>query len=233
MKYLAIIFCIAFLQACASVSSVERPNSYYEGTSVDEQSGIFNETALGDNDDKIRALLNFRIKLPTLSRIAILKLNTDNRWRFYSDDFTQLNDAISTQLIDKLRSSERVYDASFLPAMLIPADKSVPVLREATARFQGDLLLGYRTLCNSYQKYNFLSADETKSYCSVEAILLDVRSGIIVKSIVSVEDFQAIKKADDKNFSETVKKAELEATAKALGIIAEEIVSYLNDVPVL
>jgi len=233
MKSLTIVFFTVFLQACAAVSSVDRPASYYAGTSADRQSGIVNETTLGDNDDKIRALLNYPIKLPKLSRIAILKLNTDNHWRFYSDDFTQLTDSISTGLIDTLRASERVYDASFLPAMLIPAQKTVPILREATARFQADLLLGYRTSCDSYQKYNFLSADETKSYCSVEAVLLDVRSGIIVKSIVSVENFEALKNADDKNFSETVKKAELEATAKALGTIAEQIVSYFNNVPVL
>ena len=233
MKFLSILFFAIFLQACAAVSSVERPSNYYEGTSADEQAGIFNETTLGDNDEKIRSLLNYRIKLPKSNRVAILKLNRENRWRFYSGDFTQLTDSIVTQVIDKLRSSERVYDASILPAMLIPAQKSVPVLREAAARFQADLLLGYRTLCNSYQKSKIFKADESKSYCSVEAILLDVRSGIVVKSIVSVEDFVAIEKAEDTNFSETIKKAELEASAKALGTIAEEVVSYLSNVPVL
>jgi len=232
MKYILLVAFVMLLQSCATVSSVDRPDNY-RGTSTDEQSGIFNETILGDDDDRIRALLNYRVELPKVSRIAVLKLNTDNRWRFYSDDFTQLSASIATQLIDKLRSSERVFDASFLPAMLIPAEKSVPVLREATARFQADLLLGYRTLCNSYQKYYLIAADETKSYCSVEAVLLGVWSGIIVKSVVSVENFDTVKKADDKNFSETIKKAELEATAKALGSIAEEVVSYLNNVPVL
>ena len=233
MKLLLIVVITIFLQACATVSSVERPSSYYEDASTNEQVGLFNEITLADNDEKIRALLNYRVTLPKSSRIAILKLNGESRWRFYSDDFTQLTDSIVTQLIDKLRSSERVYDASILPAMLIPADKSVPVLREAAARFQADLLFGYRTLCNSYQKYRILSDDETKSYCSVEAILLDIRSGIIVKSIVSTENFAAVKKADDNNFSETIKKAELEATAKALGTVAEEVVSYLKDVSVL
>jgi len=232
MKPLLIIVCTVLFQACATVSSVERPDNYYAGTSAGEQAGIFNETSLGDNDEKIRALINYRVALPKTNRIAILKLNTDNRLRNYSDDFTQLTDSISAQFIDKLRSSDRVYDASFLPAMLIPAEKSVPVLREASARFQADLLLGYRTLCNSYQKYNVIAADETKSYCSVEAILLDVRSGIVVKSIVSVENFSTTKKDDDKNFYETIKKAELEATAKALGSIADETVGFLNKIPV-
>lgn len=228
MKLISIIFAILVLPACTTISSVSRPASYQE-----EPIGLINETTLNDGDEKILSLLNYKVRLPKINRIAILRLNKDNRWRYYSNDFTLLNESISSQFIDKLRSSKKVYDASFLPAMLTPGQASVPALREAAARFQADLLLTYRSLCNSYQRYKFVADDETKSYCSIEAILLDVRSGVIVKSVVSVENYSAVQNRDDTNFSETVKKAELEATAKALGSVAVEVVSYLEDVPVL
>ena len=231
MKIIYVAIACIFLQACATVSSVDRPASYYQENSSSSQEGLVGSAIFGDDDKKISELLNYQVRLPEKNRIAILKLSTDNYWRFYSNDFTQLNDSLVNSLITNLRASNRVYDASFLPAMLVSEKRTVPVLREAAARFQADLLLAYRSSCQSYQKYKFIDPNENKSYCSVESVLLDVRSGIIVKSIVSTEDFTTKKSSGDTNFNETIKKAELEAVAKALGNIANEIVAFLNNVP--
>ncbi|ROQ18678.1 hypothetical protein EDC38_2908 [Marinimicrobium koreense] len=231
MRIIYVLVVCALMQACSTVGSVDRPNSYYqEGTSSSE-GGLVDSPILGDDDAKINDLLSYKVKLPEENRIAILKLSEDSYWRFYSNDFNQLNDSLIESLITTLRSSHRVYDASFLPAMLVPEKRSVPILREAAARFQADLLLAYRSSCQSYQKYRFISSNENKSYCSVEAVLLDVRSGIIAKSVVSTEDFSTEKSGEDKNFRETIKKAELEAVAKALGNVANEVNLFLNNVP--
>ncbi|MFC3153232.1 hypothetical protein ACFOEK_19490 [Litoribrevibacter euphylliae] len=232
MKVIYLIITCIFLQACSTVASVNRPAHYYqENTSNDSGNGLVESAIFGNDDKKIIELLNYRVKLPEKNRIAILKLSTDNYWRFYSNDFTQLNDSLVDSFITKLRSSERVYDASFLPAMLVSEKRSVPVLREAAARYQADLLLAYRSSCQSYNKYKFIDPNESKSYCSVESVLLDVRSGIVVKSVVSVESFTSKEVAGDINFSETIKKAELEAIAKALGNVATEVVNYMDGVP--
>lgn len=232
MKNILLAILCLVMQACATVGSADRPQSYYQDNTNSEESGLLGSMSLADENKQILELLNYKIRLPKENRIAILKLSKDNYWRFYSNDFTELNDSLVNELIAKLRSSKRVYDASFLPAMLVTEKRSIPVLREAAARFQADLLLAYRTACNSYQKYRFIASDETKSYCFVEAVLLDIRSGIIAKSVVSTEDYSAIKDSGDKNFSETVKRAELEAIAKALGKVANEVVSYMNNVPI-
>lgn len=231
MKIIYVLAACALVQACATVGSVDRPASYYQENTSSSIGGLVDTPTLEDDDARINHLLNYRVKLPEENRVAILKLSTDNYWRFYSNDFNQLNDSLVDSLVAKLRSSDRVYDASFLPAMLVPKERSVPVLREAAARFQADLLLAYRSSCQSYQKYRFMSSNESRSYCSVEAVLLDVRSGIIVKSVVSTEDFSAKKADDDKSFAETIKKAELEAVAQALGNVADEVVQFLMNVP--
>ncbi len=233
MKILVLVLLSLLVQACATVGSVNRPQSYYQEPSASESSGLVGESSLGDNDGRIGKLLHYRVKLPKVNRVAILKLSKNSNWRFYSNDFTDLNDSIAVELVDRLRASPRIYDASFLPAMLVPEKRTVPVLREAAARFQADLLLGYRSACNSYQKYNFVASDEAKSYCSIEAVLLDIRSGIVVKSVVSVEDFKTTKQAGDTNFAETKKRAELKAIAKALGNVAQEVVAYMKNIPVL
>lgn len=233
MKLSFILISCILLHACATVGSIDRPASYYQENSTSSQDGVVVSDLHGDDDKKIKELLNYRLKLPEKNRIAILKLSADNYWRFYSNDFNQLNEALVESLIVKLRNSSRVFDASFLPAMLVSEKRTVPVLREAAARFQADLLLAYRSSCQSYQKFRFIDPNETKSYCSVEAVLLDVRSGVIAKSVVSTEDFTASKSSNDKNFSETVKKAELEAVAKALGNVADEVIRFLSSVPVI
>lgn len=231
MRAIYVLIACASIQACSTVGSIDRPASYYHEETSSSQGGLVDEPVLKDNDAKINDLLNYQVKLPDENRIAALKLSEDSYWRFYSSDFNQLNESLVESFIAKLRSSGRVYDASFLPAMLVPDQRSVPVLREAAARFQADLLLAYRSSCQSYQKYRLISSNENKSYCSVEAILLDVRSGIIVKSVVSTEDFSTTKSDEDQNFSETIKKAELEAIAKALGSVANEVVRFLDNVP--
>ena len=231
MNKLSLLFACALLQACSTVGSVDRPADYYQEAPKTSQDGLVSSSDLGEDDKKINELLTYQVKLPERNRIAILKLSTDSYWRFYSNDFNELNDSLVESLITKLRASSRVYDASFLPAMLVSEKRTVPVLREAAARFQADLLLAYRSSCQSYQKYRFINPDSTKSYCSVEAVLLDVRSGIIVKSVVSTEDFAVAKSTDDTSFRETIKRAELEAVAKALGNVANEVVVYLDHVP--
>ena len=233
MRIKCLLFLCLLLPACASVHSVDRPASYFPDVSETSNDGLLDGAVLQEDDEKISKLLNHKLRLPDQNRIAILKLSSDNYWQFYSDDFTQVNEAMVESLIMKLRSSERVYDASFLPAMLLSEKRNVPIIREAAARFQADLLLAYRSNCQSYQKYKIINPNETKSYCSVESVLLDVRSGVIVKSSVSTESFLAVKSDSDTNFRETIKKAELEAIAKALGNAADEIVRFLATVPVI
>ncbi len=67
----------------------------------------------------------------------------------------------------------------------------------------------------------------------LEAILLDIRSGIIAKSVVSSQDFNSVSQDNDKNFSETIKKAELKAVANALGEVALVVNRYLESVDLI
>ena len=228
MKILVAIVTVMLVSGCASNSTQHRPESYYSDSSVAEDSSdLFGSGELLSDTD-IERILNYKLKLPEKNRVAILKLSKDSYWRYYSNDFTELTDAISKEFIQTLIKSERIYDASFLPSMLIPEKRTVPYLREAAARYQADLLLVYRSSCHSYQKYRFVSPDETKAYCSVEAALLDIRKGIVPFTSVSTNEFETVKDTTDTNFSETKKKAELEAVSKSLGEVANELVIFLS-----
>lgn len=233
MKRILGILLIVVLGGCTDVSSVSRPQSYYQ-TENTEPAGQ-GDIALfsgGDalNDKEIARILDYRLKLPKQNRIAVMRLSSDSYWRFYSDDFTQLNDDIAKGFIGELRKSPRVYDASFLPTMLIPEKRTLPQLRQAAARFQADVLLAYRTRCRTFEKYSLIKTDVTRAYCAVEAVLLDVRSGIVPFTMVTTKEYSAGKQADDLNFQETVKKAELHAIAEALHDIGVGVAGFMNRV---
>lgn len=229
-KYFAILVML-LVTGCSSIATQNRPHDYYSpGQNNASKKPLFgtSEGMLADKD--IERILNYRLQLPSKNRIAILKLSSDSYWRYYSNDFAQLTESIATDFIGQLRSSSRVYDASFLPSMLIPEQRTVPYLREAAARYQADLLLAYRSNCSTFEKYKFIDPNETKAYCSVEAVLLDIRSGIVPFTVVSSNEFRATKSEGDTNFSETIKKAELAAVSKSLKEVASQLNVFLSDV---
>lgn len=229
MRALIALAIIALVGGCASSSTQHRPESYYSNKTVEDGGADLFGSGEGLTDSDIERILNYKLTLPNSSRVAILKLSKDSYWRYYSSDFTHLTNSISENLAQKLMASDKIFDASFLPSMLVPEQRTIPYLREAAARYQADLLLVYRSSCSSYQKYRLVSANETKAYCSVEAALLDVRKGIVPFTSVSTNDVKVIQSGADTNFSETKKKAELEALSASLGEIAENLVSFLEE----
>jgi len=235
MKYLSIVLAFA-LAGCTTVDTTQRPESYYTGyTGTPQGDGgrpLFKSELAQLTDGDIERIINHRLALPKQNRIAILALSGTNLWRFYSGDFAQPNEAIERDFIGALRASGRVYDASYLPALLVPENRTVGYLRGAAARYQADVLLAYRTRCASYDRFRFLGPNETRAYCSVEAVLLDVRTGIVPFTSVSTNNVETTKGADDKNVAETSKRNELATISKSLGEVAKGVVRFLEEVPV-
>ena len=217
------------LCACTSTSTQTRDDSYYQlDRPRGDQSGDLFSSQGDMSDAEIAKILDYRLQLPTTSRLAILHLSANSYWRFYSNDFSKLNDAIAANFIGTLQASNRIYDAAYLPALLVPEQRTLPYLRAAAARYQADLLLLYRDQCGSFEKYRVFAADETRAYCAVEAVMLDIRTGIIPFTGVATETFTAHKQKGDKNFYETIKQAEFQALAKALERLATDLNRFLE-----
>lgn len=232
MKKFVILSFVCLLPACtSSVSTQPRPTGYYEEQTRSEnrtdQLSLFKSDKEVLSDEDIAKILEYPFRVPSQSRVAILPIG-QRSWGGWSDEVTQLNDNIETEFIQVLRSSRFIYDASYLPSLLVPERRSVPYLREAAARYQADLLLMYRAECHQYEKYRLFSADETKAYCTVEAVVLDTRSGIIPFTSVATEEYSAKETKEDFNLLETIHKAEMQAIGSALSTIAKEFVAFLE-----
>ena len=190
-----------------------------------EESLFKADTEVLSNAD-IERILSARVSTADRHRMAVLGLGTRAVW---SPALAELETQNSTRLLQTLGGAGQLTQVRMMPTLLIPEKRTVPHLREAAARFQADLLLIYATRVHNYQRGRLIGDDEVRAACMAESVLLDVRSGIIAHTARSAEAIDMKKATGDLNFSETVAKAESEATGRALVKLAESVVSYLRD----
>ncbi|HIJ74387.1 MAG TPA: hypothetical protein HPP83_09825 [Candidatus Hydrogenedentes bacterium] len=180
------------------------------------------------SDEAIARILAYEYTPQKENRIAVLALGQE-RWFGWSDELARAGRDVQSSLLTKLLSSPMVRDASYLPTLLIPERETVGHYREAGARYQADLLLIYRASCRTYEKYSVFSHGKSKLYCNVEALLLDVRNGIVPFAVTASRDFLAEKSEEDISRAETAWRVELEALQDALSEIGDEVVAFLAD----
>jgi len=75
----------------------------------------------------------------------------------------------------------------------------------------------------TFQRDRLIGADEVHAESVAESVLLDVRTGIVIHTAQATESISA---RSDLNFSQTVSKAETEATGKALLKLADAVVAF-------
>jgi hypothetical protein len=219
------------LTACATTYTESRPADYDSAYGV--QTNVSQERSLFSSDEKILSdadiarILEYNYTAPPLSRIAIMPFGWA-AWSGWSEQMAIATDTIDNQVISSLRSSSRVYDATFLPSILVPEKRTVPFLREAGARYQADLLLAFRTACQTFERYRLFKANQTRAFCSVEAVLLDVRTGLVPFVATSTKAFVAVESPADLNLRETILRSQLEANGNALGEISQNIVRFIE-----
>jgi len=208
-------------------STISRPSAYYETIAAEAPpASLFSGDADVLSDEDIAKVLDFRYVPPELSRVALMSFAPDT-WSDWSEEMAVASEQMKTSVIDRLVASPFVYDASYLPSILVPEIRTVPRLREAAARYQADLLLVYRSSCRSFESYRAFSADKTRAFCGVEAVLLDTRTGLVPFTSSATRSFEAAQNDSDMNFRETILKAQLNAISDALGDISAEVVAFL------
>jgi hypothetical protein len=243
MRCVLTLFCaLMILSACATAPT---PPIYVPGHGDDmdhaalfrlqapealEESLFKEDQAVISNED-IARILSARITLPYDAKLAVIQFGQRPRWWFWSEEFTRMNEQIHADFIATLAGAERVREVAYLPSMVVPRQMTVPMLRQSAARFQASMFIVYRTASQTYSRQRFFSRDETRAYCTVEAILVDTRTGIIPFSTVITEHFSARRVREDVDFGETIARAEQQAIGRALLQLAQEVAQYLDTLP--
>jgi hypothetical protein len=193
---------------------------------------LFESDQADMSDEKIAQILSQPLQLPASNRLIVVSFGPERQRYWLSEETTALDQAAVQGFLGKVRASDRISYASVLPSMLAPEQQNVPHLRKAAARCQGDLVFVYKTTSRIYQRQGLFSSEKARSYCVVEAVLLDTRTGLVPFTSSIVKSYTADRKSDDFTFAETVRKAELQAVGEALDEIADEMTTFLAEVPV-
>lgn len=222
-----LLACALLLAGCAKkkpVTSDFYASSGYQNRALLQQSLFRSDQAILSNEE-IETILSSRIQLPKNAHLTILRLGEADEllsWAFLAN---------ANSPFVSLADNPRLTRVSWLPSLLIPEKLTVPLLREAAARFQADLLLVYRTPCQRFQNYRLFGDDTARTYCVAEALLLDVRTGVIPFSTAAAKQVNVRETKDDVSFYETLKKAEGTATAEAIAELTQQVSQFLGSAP--
>jgi hypothetical protein len=213
------------LSGCAKKMAVAPPslNLMVADDSERLQQSLFKGDQAVLSNEEIDRILNGHIVLTDRHRLAVLGLNPKSYW---SPSVADQDSQNIERFLQELRSSTQFKEVRFVPSLLIPERRTVPYLREAAARFQADLLLVYTTRIQTFRQYRVFGSDAVRARCLAESVLLEVRTGVAAHTATSSEIIDVKKSKSDLNFSETIAKAEADATGKALLSLAKSVNAY-------
>lgn len=235
---ISLVVLLLMFSGCMSSYDSGSLSAYEAG--YDEQqtltSSLFKSDQAVLSDEAINKILASELKLADNAKIAVIKFPDvqNGALRRYGWSYLRSEDYLKTQqkyvdtIIKKLSESEHVSNVVLLPSLLTPDDATIPVLREAAVRLQADLLLVYRITSDIYHKAKLFSSDRVKAYSTCEAVLLDVRTGIIPFTSVTTNEAQVKKEKQDLEITETMRRAESLAVMNSLNVIAEKLIMFLN-----
>jgi hypothetical protein len=189
---------------------------------------LFSGDAALLSDADIARILAYKYLPPERARVGVLGLG-QQLWFGYSDELARSGEDLRRDLLATLKQAPPVAEASFLPGLLVPSNRSVAHYREAAARTQSDLLLIYQASCRTYEKFRMFRASEAKAFCTVEALLLDVRTGIVPFTNTVTRELLIVESKDDFSIYETRRRSELNAIRDALNQVAGAVVAYLSN----
>lgn len=201
-------------------------------TEVTESFSLFSGAEGGLDEAAVERLLDASVAIPEYPRIAVLMAPDalSQSYRYYGMTEQQLG--AREAYLDTLRAQllpAGAREVDLLPSLLVPANPTVPVLREVAVRLQVDVLLVFRVGGGLFQNYRAFRSDQLKAYATCEAVLLDVRTGAIPFTTVATRDYQTTRQDGDLNDAETRQRAEQRAVLLALGAMGREVAAYLGE----
>ncbi|MEM7510443.1 MAG: hypothetical protein AAF388_05890 [Bacteroidota bacterium] len=238
MKYTYLSLLIFITGLCSCRTNYPPQSSYLRqetGGVVDSiKESLFKDQSSTISEEDIQRLLEGEISLPEKARIAIYNFGEHsiskyyNSWS-YDEEYLKLKQTYLDTLSDKMKASDKVVKTILMPSILTSASPSVTNLRESAVRVQADLLLVFKTTSDIYYRYKVFKKDEAKAFATVEAVILDIRTGVVPFTTISTKEKLLLKSSANMDVQELRKEAEQQALSLALEETADKIVLFLEE----
>jgi hypothetical protein len=128
-----------------------------------------------------------------------------------------------------LRQAPGISDLVPIPTFVVPPKKELGHLRQAAARVQADLIWVTSSQCLLTEDHPLFAKDKAEALCSAEAVLVDVRTGLIPFSARATQKIRKTKGKGELDFARTRLLAEREAVDAALAENAGRLGTFLAD----
>ncbi len=191
---------------------------------------LFNFEGRSISEDDIARILSSEIQLPDTVRLAILNYSSSSVNRYYSsywsnEEFLKLQQSFIDIFKNKLEANGKVKRVILMPKLMIGNNPNIFTLRESAVRLQADLFLIFSINSDIYYRYKVFKKDEAKAYATAEALLMDVRTGIIPYSEIVTHEKQVTK---DNTIDLTDQDTQKRAENGAIQMTLEDLSSRLN-----
>lgn len=189
------------------------------------------ETKLSEN--QIRDLLTKKQELPSNLKIAVARIGHESKLTSLLNMTSRRNLGLhitgeNENMFTKLQGKDkRIKTMAVIPLNLMPANPDIRNLRDVAALMQANLLLILDTNSRTDSKFHIHKKNEVKATATIEAIIIDVLSGVITYTSVATNSAQ-IKEEKVFNKEELYQKVTFMAEDNALKEIFTGIDEYFN-----
>lgn len=222
----------------SSCRTAHIPSLAYSTPAQDSQvltKSLFSYEGSSISEEDIARILSSEIQLSDTVRVAILNYSSNSINRYYSsywsnEEFLKLQQSFIEIFKEKLEANGKVKRVVLMPKLMIGANPNIFTLRESAVRLQADLFLVFSINSDIYYRYKVFKKDEAKAYATAEALLMDVRTGIIPYSEIVTREKQVVKdNTIDLSDQDTQKRAENGAIQATLEELSTRLSQYLRE----
>jgi hypothetical protein len=194
---------LAVVLATIGCGPAERMTGYRNDTPPNALSGsIFPSDIERAGNDEIGKVLDGKIPIKEGGHLAVLPIGN----MYYVD--SGHSDDLRKKIAESLAGNKYIGDVCRVPRMLLAEKITVPIIREIGARLQCENVLVYTSYDNYRYKRHVFSKDEIRASLTVEAVLINVRTGCIpIAMTVDEESIVKELKSDDDKY-EFIKRAQ-------------------------
>lgn len=237
MKLIVICFVATVSTVLVSCGTVQPryassyPTQYVEKEPITRS--LFDDKDRTISEEDIQRLLSGTIKLPDTLRIAIFKYDNESVSRYYThwwtdEEYMKTQQSFADTLMQPMTLAPNVKKVIPVPTLMTTQNPTMTQLRETAVRLQADLLVVYRVTSDIYYKYKVFNKDEAKAFATCEAIIIDIRTGVVPFTSIITRDKMVVKQKEDLSDSETRKRAEHDAVLLSLVETGKRITDFLK-----
>ena len=184
-------------------------------------------------DSTIEQLLNYHVQLPDRVAIGVLHLPGARARRWWeSTAGAELTQVLADTIAAAFAQTARVSRAVPLPGVLVAERPTVAALREGAARVQVHVLAVYRPSCRLFQRTPVVGVTQYRSECTIEATVLDTRSGVLPFTTIVTRDAITTRVREDFDVSGTERRVQRQALITGGVEMAARIGAYVSAAPV-